>query len=66
LQDAYELANYVFSPEKQTLVPWTQGASANSRPPTRFLMLRDGSVYFHGAEQELIQTPDPYLRKFLA
>jgi phospholipid/cholesterol/gamma-HCH transport system ATP-binding protein len=66
LQDAYELANYVFSAEKQTLVPLPQGSPATSRPPTRFLMLRDGGVYFHGSEQELTHSPDPYLRKFLA
>jgi phospholipid/cholesterol/gamma-HCH transport system ATP-binding protein len=66
LPDAYELANYVFSAEKQTLVPLPQGSPATSRPPTRFLMLRDGGVYFHGNEQELTQSQDPYLRKFLA
>ncbi len=66
LQDAYELANYVFSPEKQTLVPVPQDSPATSRAPTRFLVLRDGGVYFHGSEQELTHSPDPYLRKFLA
>jgi phospholipid/cholesterol/gamma-HCH transport system ATP-binding protein len=66
LQDAYELANHVFSSEEQTLVAVPQGSPGNSRPPTRFLMLRDGGVYFHGNEQELINSPDPYLGKFLA
>jgi phospholipid/cholesterol/gamma-HCH transport system ATP-binding protein len=66
LQDAYELANYVFSPEKQTLVPPPQDKMAANRPPTRFLVLRDGGVYFQGSEQELVHTPDPYLRRFLA
>jgi ABC-type transporter Mla maintaining outer membrane lipid asymmetry ATPase subunit MlaF len=66
LQDAYELANYVYSTEKQTLVSLPQGSPAVSRPSTRFLMLRDGGVYFHGSEQELTQSTDPYLRRFLA
>jgi phospholipid/cholesterol/gamma-HCH transport system ATP-binding protein len=66
LQDAYELANYVFSTEKQTLTPLPPGSQATSRPPTRFLMLRDGGVYFHGDEQDFTQSPDPYVRKFLA
>jgi len=66
LQDAYELANYAFSEEKQTLVPLPQASLATSRPPTRFLMLRDGGVYFDGSEQEITHSPDPYLRKFLA
>jgi phospholipid/cholesterol/gamma-HCH transport system ATP-binding protein len=66
LQDAYELANFTFSPEKQTLVPVPQDSPATSRAPTRFLVLRDGGVYFHGSEQMLTHSPDPYLRKFLA
>jgi len=66
LQDAYELANYVYSAEKQTLVPLPQGSPATSRPLTRFLLLRDGGVYFHGNEQEFTHSPDPYVRKFLA
>jgi phospholipid/cholesterol/gamma-HCH transport system ATP-binding protein len=66
LQDAYELANYIFSPEKQTLVAVPAGTPATSRSPTRFLVLRHGGVYFHGNEQEFTQSPDPYLLKFLA
>jgi len=66
LQDAYELANYVFSAEKRTLVPLPPGSPAGSRPATRFLMLRDGGVYFHGNEDEFTHSTDPYLRKFLA
>ena len=66
LQDAYELANHVFSAEKQGLLPLPPGSPATSRPLTRFLMLRDGGVYFYGDEQELTQSPDPYLRRFLA
>ena len=66
LQDAYELANYAFSAEKQTLVLLPQAGPAISRPSTRFLVMRDGGVYFHGSDQELTHSPDPYLRKFLA
>lgn len=65
LQDAFELAKYVFSPEKQTLVPLPPG-DPTSRAPTRFLVLRDGGVYFQGSEQEFTHTQDPYLLKFLA
>jgi phospholipid/cholesterol/gamma-HCH transport system ATP-binding protein len=66
LQDAYELTKYVYSAAKQTLVPWPQGGPTTSGPSTRFLMLREGGVYFHGNEQEFTHSPDPYLRKFLA
>jgi phospholipid/cholesterol/gamma-HCH transport system ATP-binding protein len=66
LQDAYVLANYVFSTEKQALAPLPAAGVVGSRPPTRFVVLRDGGVYFNGSEQELTDSSDPYLRKFLA
>jgi phospholipid/cholesterol/gamma-HCH transport system ATP-binding protein len=66
LQDAVVLSNYIFSSEKQALVPLPPENPATSRPPTRFLLLRDGGVYFHGTEEELIHSSDSYLRKFLA
>lgn len=66
LQDAFVLANFVFSEEHQALVP----ARTNGRPgqmaATRFLVLRDGAVYFEGNKQELVIARDPYLQKFLA
>lgn len=66
LQDAFVLANFVFSEEHQALVP----ARTNGRPgqmaATRFLILRDGAVYFEGNKQELVMARDSYLQKFLA
>ncbi len=63
LQDVYELVKFVYSGEKQTLVP-ADGA-ATSRPATYFLMLRDGEVFFHGNEQDFTHSQNPYVRKFL-
>jgi len=63
LADAYVLANYVFSSEKQALVPTAvNGLEAR----TQFLVLRDGQVYFRGSPQEMVKQADPYLQKFLA
>ncbi|MFQ5664102.1 MAG: ABC transporter ATP-binding protein [Terriglobia bacterium] len=33
---------------------------------TRFLLLRDGRIYFVGTPEELRAAPDPYVRRFLA
>ena len=66
LQDAYVLANYFFSAETQTLAPLTEIRPSNSIAPTSFLLLRDGGVYFLGGQQEFVNSPDPYVRKFLA
>jgi phospholipid/cholesterol/gamma-HCH transport system ATP-binding protein len=32
---------------------------------TRFLMLKDGQIIFSGSDEELMQAPDPYIRRFL-
>ena len=66
LQDAYVLANYVFSERKQALVPAGGVNHGGSTALTRFLLLRDGAVYFQGTPQELAGTHDPYLLKYLA
>jgi ABC-type nitrate/sulfonate/bicarbonate transport system ATPase subunit len=66
LQDAFVLANYVFSERKQALVPVLTVNHGGPRPLTRFLMLREGAVYFQGNAQELAGTNDPYLLKYLA
>jgi len=65
LQDAFVLANYVYSAEQQGVVPRSQGASPSSLPPTRFVVLRDGGVYFNGEENELAHSADHFLHKFL-
>lgn len=64
LQDAFLLANFEYSTEKQSLVPVP--ANGGDRPATHFLVLRDGGVFFEGSQDELRQADDPYLRKFLA
>lgn len=66
MQDAVALANFVYSPAEQNLVP--AGAASSFRPPTatRFVVLREGGVYFQGTESEWVGNPDPYLHKFLS
>jgi phospholipid/cholesterol/gamma-HCH transport system ATP-binding protein len=65
LQDAYVLANFAFSAPAQALVPIGAADQPGLPPLTRFLILRDGKVYFEGTQEELVRTQDPYLRKFL-
>ena len=65
LQDSVVLAQSQYSPERQALVPaGTNGGSP--RAATRFLVLREGQIYFQGTKSELSETRDPYLRRFLA
>jgi len=65
LQDAFVLSNYVFSPEKQGLVAGRTDGRSGRIDPTRFLVLRDGKVYFHGTREEFVLAQDTYLRRFL-
>ncbi len=70
LQDAFVFANFVYSAERQELVrvrtDGGSGGDAAAAAPTRFLVLREGRVYFEGSPQNLVGDRDPYLQKFLA
>jgi len=66
LQDAYVLVNYVYLERIQALAPVLSANHGGPTPLTRFLLLREGEVYFRGTPQELAGTHDPYLLKYLA
>jgi phospholipid/cholesterol/gamma-HCH transport system ATP-binding protein len=69
LQDGFALANFRFDPDAKHVVRSTQtgnGASEkNIAAVTRFLVYRDGEVYFEGAPEELAKSKDEYLKRFL-
>jgi len=65
LQDAYEMASYYFDPAQEKLLP-AAGNGGRRAANTRFLVLRDGGIAFHGPLEELVAHRDPYLQKFLA
>ena len=64
LQDGFALANFHFDPKTRAV---RRGASAdNARPAiTRFLVLRDGQIYFEGSPEAMLNAKDPYLQRFL-
>src|SRR5438874_13464253 len=67
LQDGFALANLHFDPQAKRVVPNApsgNAAAANSAR-TRFLVYRDGGVYFEGEPAEIANSEDPYLRRFL-
>jgi phospholipid/cholesterol/gamma-HCH transport system ATP-binding protein len=68
IQTAYILLNYVYSDQKHALVPApANGHGSAATAATRFLVLRDGGVYFQGRYSELAEArQDSYLRKFLS
>jgi len=65
LQDGFALANFHFDPETKRVVPNAQNGNA-AAAKTRFLVYRDGDIYFEGEPEEIANSEDPYLKRFLA
>lgn len=64
LQDGFALANFQFDPKACRVVRAHQDG-ARSEAKTRFLVLREGSVYFEGDQHQIRDSHDPYLERFL-
>jgi phospholipid/cholesterol/gamma-HCH transport system ATP-binding protein len=64
LQDGFALANFHFDPQTRTV---RRGVSARRAHPaiTRFLVLREGRIYFEGNPEDMLEAKDPYLQRFL-
>ena len=68
LQDGFALANFRFDAATKRVVHNASNgnaAGAARTAATRFLVLREGGVYFEGAPEELAETKDEYLKRFL-
>jgi phospholipid/cholesterol/gamma-HCH transport system ATP-binding protein len=69
LQDGFALANFRFDPKTKRVVREVSKASQVSaggpEPVTRFLVYRDGRIYFEGSPEEIATTRDAYLKLFL-
>jgi len=68
LQDGFALANFHFDPRTKRVVPNSANgelAEAANAAKTRFLVYKDGGIYFEGGPKELAETEDPYLKRFL-
>ncbi len=65
MRDALRMARFYYDPGRERLLPAREdGLRRDTR--TRFLMLRDGDIFFHGSLEEFGAEQDPYLQKFLA
>jgi phospholipid/cholesterol/gamma-HCH transport system ATP-binding protein len=68
LQDGFALANFHFDPEAKSVIANGQNGSAAravKTARTRFLVYRDGGIYFEGEPEEIVNSKDPYLQRFL-
>src|SRR3989442_8775041 len=68
LQDGFALANFQFDPHSGRVVHNSQdgnSAAAANVARTRFLVYRNGEVYFEGEPEGISNSNDPYLKLFL-
>jgi len=69
LQDGFALANFRFDPKAKRVVREAPAAmqpgAGGSEPVTRFLVYREGRIYFEGSPEEIATTRDAYLKRFL-
>ena len=68
LQEGFALANFHFDPVTKRVVHNAQNgnaAAATNAARTRFLVYRDGGIYFEGEPGEIACSEDPYLKRFL-
>lgn len=67
LQDGFALANFHFDPHEERVVANPgNGSAASNMAETRFLVYREGEIYFEGEPKEIANSKDPYLKRFLA
>jgi len=72
IQDAFAMANFRFTEAGHVVRVPANGAArpaqateAPAAPRTRFLFLREGSVYFEGDQEAVAQSKDAFLGRFL-
>ncbi|PYT46784.1 MAG: organic solvent resistance ABC transporter ATP-binding protein [Acidobacteria bacterium] len=68
LQDGFALANFHFDAETKRVVANAHNGNAAwaaRSERTRFLVYRDGGIYFEGEPEEIVNSKDPYLKRFL-
>ncbi len=65
LQDGFALANFSFDKKTKEVVRVNAANAGQNPAATRFLVYKDGRIYFEGEPQEMANSKDPYLRRFL-
>ncbi len=63
LQDAFTLATHCWNTEENKMLPLPDGEVDDT---TRFLILNEGSIVFHGNTQDLVNSDDPWIKDYLA
>lgn len=65
VQDAFGLAHFRFDQAGGRVVPAGGNGAGPKAPPTNVVVLREGKIYFEGTAEDVLQSSDEYLKKFL-
>jgi len=66
LQDAFVLATNRFDPSTGGMKPIAKdGPEHGIDAGTKFLMLNEGRIVFHGSTEDLVQSDDPWIKRYL-
>jgi phospholipid/cholesterol/gamma-HCH transport system ATP-binding protein len=68
LQDGFALANFHFDADTKRVIPNARNGNARAAAKTaatRFLVYRDGKIYFAGEPEEIAESEDQYIKRFL-
>ncbi len=66
LQDAFVMATHRFVPDKGMVPLPKDGPNHGMDESTKFLMLNEGGVVFHGTTEELMKSTDPWIKEYLS
>jgi len=66
LQDAFTLATHRYDAGKGMVELPKDGPNHGIDDGTKFLMLNEGSIVFHGTTEELIHSDDPWIKEYLS
>ena len=67
LQDAFTMASHRFDHKTGGMTPIPKdGPERGLDPGTKFLVLNDGGIKFHGTTEELVHSDDPWIKEYLA
>jgi phospholipid/cholesterol/gamma-HCH transport system ATP-binding protein len=66
LQDAFILATHRFDQATGGMKPLPKdGANGGIDEGTKFLLLNEGKIVFHGTTEELVHSDDPWVKRYL-
>jgi phospholipid/cholesterol/gamma-HCH transport system ATP-binding protein len=66
LQDAFVMATHKYDPQKGMVPLPKDGPGGGIDDGTKFLLLNDGGIKFHGTTKELVHSDDPWIKEYLA